>query len=158
VVCSSTLLALLVVGVASEALAGSPVAPTIPSPFGNLCAAAAALSPSASREHADTVQAQRWASDRLSEALARLVLARRVAGSPSPGGAERATQLLRDLYVQDVGFWLSAKSQLCACSVFGSEPPASCAQLGHERHRAMCEGVPARGGRGIDICRLTKGR
>lgn len=151
----SAVLALAAVSGAAANSSSEQVA--IPS-FGNLCRVVEKSSPSAAQERARAARAERWASAGLREALDRLVLARRVSQGASPVVAESAAKLIQDVYARDVGFWLSVKRELCACSILASEPPPSCAELGEERHRAMCEGAPPRRGRGVDICRLTKGR
>ncbi len=148
----------LVAWVAARASAAGPDAPHPPAAFSRPCAAVAALSPSESRERAAASEALRWVSWRLDAALDRLVLARRLAQGARPEQAEAAARLARSLYADAVVPWLDAKGRLCACPVFGSGPPPACAELGRQRRRAGCEGVPPHRGRGIDVCRLVKGR
>ena len=155
-------LALLAVPVGlpiAETRANSLSREDLPDPFRHLCAAIAELSPSASRELADATEAQAWVSERVTRAIDRLVTARSLAQRAQPSEAHRAVREVDELFADDAAFWIGAKHQLCSCAVFGSEPPASCAALAAERWRAQCEAQPRRPiGRGIDICRLTRGR
>ncbi len=128
-----------------------------PVPFGDPCAALAALSPSASREDANAREAERWVSARVSEAIERLVTARGLAALAPASKRERAEDLVNDLYARDARLWLATKQAICGCAVLARDPPPSCADLAREGRRALCEGTGPRGGRGIDVCRLTRG-